>query len=246
MMVLSCCIISYGNDKQKRLSGVVISKEDSTAIKNAHVINLTQIRGTSTGDDGSFGINIMEGDSIMFQAVGFKNDTVYVTEDFFRQEDHIVMELRKRVYRLPGVDVFPYSTYSEFKQAFIHFDDDKIEDTLPPIDVDLPERLYLAPTSEGFGVAVPGPITMLYEQFSQSGRERRKYREVKAEADRQDEIARVVNPEVVRRLTSLEDEAEIYDFIDYCNLSYEFIVNAKEYQVYQAILNCYRQYKNLK
>jgi len=239
------CLFARENEEERLLTGIVVKEEDSTAIENVHVINLTQVLGTSTTQDGSFTINIMEGDSIMFQAVGYENDTIYVTEDFYREKDHVVVELLTRTYTLPGVDVFPYSTYSEFKQAFIHFDDDKIKDTVPSIDLDLPERLYIDPTSsEGLGITMPGPFTLIYEQFSQSGRERRKYREVKAEAERQEEISRVVNPEVVRGLTSLEDEEEIYDFLDYCNMSYEFIVNSKEYQVYQTILSCYRQYKN--
>ncbi len=227
----------------KRLSGVVIQKEDSAALENVHVINITRLRGTSTADDGRFAINMMVGDTIMFQAIGFKNDTIIVTEKFYRETDFVVVELRKKVYKLPGVDIFPYATYSEFRQAFIYFDDDKITDTVTRLDLDLPEQLYLAPTSEGAGVIMTGPVTLLYEQFSQRGREKRKYREVKQQAEKDGKMARLVNPTVVRSLTGLQDIKEINDFLDFCNLSYDFIVNSKEYQVYQALLDCYRQYK---
>ncbi len=229
----------------KRLPGVVIQKEDSAAIENVHVINLTRMRGTSSLDDGSFAINMMEGDTILFQAMGFKNDTIFVTEKFFRETDYVIIELRKRIYDLPGVDVFPYATFSEFRQAFICFDDDKITDTVPRIDLDLPEQLYLAPTSEGAGVTMTGPVTLLYEQFSQRGREKRKYREVKEQAKKDEKMSRLVNPTVVKRLTGLEDIQEINDFLDFCNLSYDFVVNSKEYQVYQTLLICYRQYKQI-
>ncbi len=235
-------IIGDVNNQTKRLQGKVIKQEDGTALANAHVINLTRVTGTSTLNDGSFKITVSKGDSIMFQSVGFKNDTLFIDEKLYREKDHVVIALEKKIYVLPGIDIFPYATYAEFKQAFIHFDDDKV-DTVPSIDLDLPEQLYLAPTSEGAGIRMTGPISFLYDQFSQRGREKRKYAEIKEEERKEKRISRLVNHTSVRMLTGLEDDEEIDEFLDYCNLSYEFIVNSKEYQVYQAIIICYENYK---
>ena len=224
----------------QRLGGRVINQKDSTAISNAHVINLSQGRGTTTQREGTFSISVMKGDTVFFQALGFHNDTLKITDELYRETDRILVKMIPKAYELTGVDVFPYATFSEFKHAFIHF-----KDTMPTYldDFELPDIGFLFPRNRGAGIAIEGPITMLYEQFSRSGRERREYRRIKEEERKFALVNERVNYSVVRGLTDLEDEQEIDRFLDYCNLSFEFITESREYQVYQAIVACYRRYQ---
>jgi hypothetical protein len=228
-------------DRPAPLRGFVIDDRDSTAIPNVHIINLNRVKGTTSGNDGSFGILVNPGDSILFQAVGFVSDTLKITPEILVSRDRIIITLMDKTYQLPTVDVYPWATFSDFKYAFLNF-----EDPDPPLNLNLPPVEFQAEPGEGVGIVIPGPITALYDHFSRRGREMAKYREVSEEAEMARRASRVVNPDIVKRLTGIESKQEYYIFLDFCNISNEYITSTQEYIVYQRILQCYKQYAELK
>ncbi|TVQ90867.1 MAG: hypothetical protein EA393_05070 [Bacteroidetes bacterium] len=223
------------------LGGFVFDERDSSAISNVHIINLNRVRGTTSDNTGAFTIWANEGDSIMFQAVGFLNDTLRITADIMEKREKIFIPLKEKIYQLPTVEVFPYATFQEFKYAFLNF-----EDPDPPFELDLPPLDFQPDPGESSGIIIPGPITALYDRFSRRGRELAKYRELTEEAEIARRASRIVNYDIIKRLTGIESEQEYYIFMDFCNMSYEYIVSTKEYIVYQRILQCYKQYAALK
>lgn len=220
---------------QKLLSGRVINSKDSSPLPDVHIVNIRSARGTISNANGSFVLLVESGDQLLFQSLGYHNDTLMI--DFNHFNDYEVIALREQVYELPVVDVFPYNNFTDFKYAFLNFKDKE-----PAYQLHLPELPNLAEPSNGFGVTIPGPITAIYDQFSKRGRELRKYQEVLIADNLQRRASRVVNVETVRRYTSLKDEAEIYRFLRYCNMSDEYIVSVSEYEVYQQLLACFQQY----
>jgi hypothetical protein len=228
-------------DRPVPLRGFVVDERDSTAIPNVHIINLNRVKGTTSGNDGSFGILVNPGDSILFRAVGFVSDTLKITPEILVSQDRIIITLMDKTYQLPTVDVYPWATFTDFKYAFLNF-----EDPDPPLNLNLPPVEFQAEPGEGVGIVIPGPITALYDHFSRRGREMAKYREVSDEAEMARRASRVVNPDIVKRLTGIESEQEYYIFLDFCNISNEYITSTQEYIVYQRILQCYKQYAELK
>ncbi|MBW6480450.1 MAG: carboxypeptidase-like regulatory domain-containing protein [Bacteroidales bacterium] len=228
-------------DRPLPLKGFVVDERDSTAIPNVHIINLNRVKGTTSGNDGSFGILVNPGDSILFQAVGFVSDTLKITTEMLVGKERVIVPLIDKTYQLPTVDVYPWATFTDFKYAFLNF-----EDPESPINLNLPPVEFQPEPGEGVGIVIPGPITALYDHFSRRGRELAKYREVSEETVLARRASRVVNPEIVKRLTGIESEQEYYIFLDFCNISDEYIVSTQEYQVYQRILQCYKQYAELK
>lgn len=241
VLILSPGSLAQTSESSIILKGLVIDKRDSTVIPNVHIINLNRIRGTTSGSDGSFSILVNKGDSILFQAVGFITDTLAVNTEILNSEKIVIVPLRDKTYQLPTVDVYPYATFAEFKHAFLNF-----EDPEPPLDLQLPPAEFQPDPGDAVGLVIPGPITALYERFSRRGREMAKFKEITDEAELARRASRVVNPEVIKRLTGIEDEQEYYIFLDFCNMSYEYIVNTKDYLVYQRIIRCYEQYAGLK
>jgi hypothetical protein len=223
-------------EQKKFLMGRVVSESSSVPVANAHIINLMSARGTHTSADGSFVILVAAEDRLLFQSIGFANDTLYISSEIFA-EGYVMVELAERIYELPQVDVFPYPTFTDFKFAFLNrqVPDDTYE-------LRLPELPNLTQPGEGFGVRIDGPITALYNQFSRRGRELREYQNVLVREDLRRRASRIVNVEIVRRYTSLEDEAEIHEFLRFCNMTDEYILSAGEVKVYEQLLACYRQY----
>ncbi len=220
------------------LEGFVMDQNDTTGIPNVHVINLTKARGTTTAADGSFSITAARGDSVMFQAIGYRNDTISVTERFLKDHLKLRIVLIERVYELPTVDVFPYATFAEFKHAFLNF-----KDPDPPIEFHLPEIYYMPEEpAVGTGIRAPGPISAFYDHFSRRSRELQKYKQVLANEEISRKASRVLSVEMVKSVTGLQNDREVYDFMEYCNLTDEFILSHKEYEVYAILFACYERY----
>ena len=240
-MGLSEKVVAQSDERLYPIRGYIIDQRDSTALTNAHIINLTRIRGATSDNTGAFSIWANEGDSIMFQAIGFHNDTIIITTDILINREKIIVEMKDKIYQLPTVEVFPYATFQEFKYAFLNF-----EDPDPPFELDLPPLDFQPDPGENPGIVIPGPITALYDRFSRRGRELARFRELTEEAEVARRASRIVNYDIIRRLTGIESEQEYYIFMDFCNMSNDYIVNTKEYVVYQRILQCYEQYAALK
>jgi hypothetical protein len=219
----------------------VIQQSDSTSIPNVHIINQRNGRGTTSAADGSFMMVVEPDDKILFTALGFHNHTLLIDSLMFENELPEVVAMDQRSYDLPVVEIYPYATFTDFKYAFLNFKDPE-----PEIELNLPKSFSIATPGEGFGVTIQGPITALYDEFSKRGKELRKYKEVLEKEDLHRKASRVVNVETVRRYTHLQDEAEIYRFLRFCNMSDEFIVASNEYEVYQQLMACYQQYCEMK
>jgi hypothetical protein len=220
-----------------RVRGLVMHAPDSTFLGRVHVINLDRERGTTSAEDGTFAISASAGERIMFQSVGFMNDTITVSPAILEHGHILVVGLYPRTYELSAVDVFPYATFAEFRHAFIHFKDPE-----PEFDLHLPELPYIPPADGSGGVVISGPITYLYDRFSKRGREWTRYQQVLEAESLAERAARIVNPDLVRRYTDLDDEEEILAFLEYCKLSDEFIVKNPRHAVYESLLACYREF----
>jgi hypothetical protein len=128
------------------------------------------------------------------------------------------------------------ATWAEFKKAFLDLD---IEDPLANLDLHLPSpkemRNFAYPQG---GIVMEGPISMLYNQFSKEARSKR----ILAGLVKKDEAAVRYNPVLITKLTGIKDEGEIKKFIDFCALRVQFILEASDYELYAAILECYESY----
>ncbi|MFW5707926.1 MAG: carboxypeptidase-like regulatory domain-containing protein [Bacteroidota bacterium] len=226
------------------LTGVVVNRADSAALAGVHVLNPLRGLGTSTHSDGRFSMRVYPGDEIRFTAIGFESFNLTITDSLASKDEELTIALNEKIYELPTVDVYPYATFSEFKYAFLNF-----KDPNPPLELNLPEvQPYQEPGSPGEMVRItaPGPISVLYNHFSRREKEKRKYQEVLAQEELARKAKKVINQSVVKNLTGIDTEAEYYAFLNYCNMSNEYIVNTPGYEVYRKLLECYRQYIALK
>ncbi len=226
------------------IQGVVLGLPDSTAVPGVHVLNPIRGVGTTTNVDGQFAMRVKAGDEIRFTAIGFESTTLTVTDSLVAKEERLIIVLTDKIYDLPTVEVRPYATFTEFKYAFLNF-----KDPDPPLDLNLPEvQAHYDPRDPGEMVSVtaPGPISVLYDHFSRREKEKRQYQEVLAQEELARKAKRVINPTVVKNLTGIDNEEEYYAFLRFCNMSNEYIVHTREYEVYERLRQCFAQYAMLK
>lgn len=225
--------------QQDYLKGKLLQQHDSVPIPNAHIINISQSRGTITHLDGVFTISAQTGDIILLQALGFFSDTIIVDQNMEKQPGENIFTLQRRVYELSEVKIYPYATFAEFKQAFINFDNSKLE---PEFKLVLPDVNYANIPETSGGVIIKGPITALYNTYSRRGKQIAKYNELLARESVECQISKKYNPTIVSGLTKIQDPEELRKFMEFCKLNETFILNAKEFELYSAIYECFKEY----
>ncbi|MDF1672459.1 MAG: carboxypeptidase-like regulatory domain-containing protein [Vicingaceae bacterium] len=109
------------------LSGTVVNGNNNTLLEGAH-ITTSKGYGTKTNPQGDFSLNIYPRDTIKVSYVGFKTLT-YVAPYQKPGQYLIKFKLYADSISLKEVEIFPYPTYKEFKQAFseLNKQDEKVE-----------------------------------------------------------------------------------------------------------------------
>jgi len=128
------------------------------------------------------------------------------------------------------------ATWEEFKKEFIEM---KVEDPIANLDLHLPSPKEMR--NEAYpqgGIVMQGPISFLYDKFSKEAMSKRIY----AELTKKDEAAVRYNKVVISKITGMHDEDEIRKFIDFCALRVQFILDASDYELYAAIMDCYQNF----
>ena len=126
-VVLSAVLLSANTSQAQekkqdviQFSGIVATQDTTAGILGAHVYVPKGGRGTTTNYYGYFSFPVLEGDSVVISAVGFKKQHVIIPElEGDNYTKMIVME--EDTTYLKGVDVLPYPTEEMFKEAVLAY-----------------------------------------------------------------------------------------------------------------------------
>lgn len=123
LFVLFSAVCLHSNAQEKplkivQLNGVVIG-EDSLEVPGAHVYIPLSKRGTTTNFYGFFTIPVLEGDSIIISAVGYKKLN-YIVPETKRETITRIYQLELDTAYLEEIEIYPFPpTAQAFKEAII-------------------------------------------------------------------------------------------------------------------------------
>src|SRR6185295_2281322 len=105
-IVVICLFIAQGvvgqkTDKLVQLSGLVLTSDSLTGIPHATVIIRHQARGTFTNYQGFFLLVAALGDTIKFTGVGFRTETVVISDTLSKSKYSIIQLLTQDTVYLP-------------------------------------------------------------------------------------------------------------------------------------------------
>jgi hypothetical protein len=109
---------AQGKDKVIQLSGLVVCNDSLYGVFGAHLYVPKTGRGTSTNGVGFFSMPVVEGDSLVITAIGYKQQTFKVPHGL-EDKVSLMIDLKQDTLLQPVIDVFPYYTEELFKQAFL-------------------------------------------------------------------------------------------------------------------------------
>jgi hypothetical protein len=167
---------------------------------------------------------------------------------------HVLM--RVDTTQISGVTIYPWPADAKaLKEAVLAMEDQTPK--IPDLKLNDP-KFYNIPLpggqpkvsipgmpDPGLTVTLPGPITALYDAFSKEGKSRRMFESLTNQDNKKVVAARRYNADVVQRVTHFKTDKEIQDFMLFCNLSVDFIVSSKEYDLYKAIHECLLAYNEV-
>ncbi|WP_215225427.1 carboxypeptidase-like regulatory domain-containing protein [Echinicola shivajiensis] len=114
---------SYAQDSKDRkvlqLSGIILNADSTTAISGVNVYVPNKGRGTSSNNFGYFSMPVATGDSVVFSFVGLKNQTFKVPDTVEEDKISLILTMVQDEIALGEVEVMPYPTEEEFKQAVL-------------------------------------------------------------------------------------------------------------------------------
>ena len=123
LLFLFCFYAQAQNENQRtviQFTGVVFGHDSSFVVPEAHVYIPKSGRGTTSNPYGFFSLPVLEGDSVIFSAVGYKR-SYYIIPKYTKNSGSLKMlvTLEDDIRFLKEVEIRPYPTEAMFKEALI-------------------------------------------------------------------------------------------------------------------------------
>ncbi len=114
---------AHAQDTQEKkvvqLSGIILNADSTSAVSGVNVYVPRKGRGTSSNQFGYFSLPVAEGDSVVFSFVGLKNQAFKVPAKVAKDKLSLILTMAQDEIALGEVEVMPYPTEEEFKQAVL-------------------------------------------------------------------------------------------------------------------------------
>lgn len=227
------------------VSGTVIDVSTDLPIDRVNIVNLNQVIGTSTDDEGVFEIKASVNDTLHFSYLGYKSIKVRVTNDWLKfgntkigmtelalaLEEVVVNQLKLTGYL--AVDIKQVPIKSNYRYSISG----------------LSNKGYEAGSRRPNAVnkvlgAIFNPVDFLHNMFGKKPNELRKLKKMKQDDEIRNNLASRFDREMLLVLLQV-DKYDLDEIINQCNYSKDFIETANDLQVLDAISECYEEYKVL-
>lgn len=234
---------SFGQD-EVIVKGVVMNDANDALLENVNIVNLNQVIGTTTNEQGEFAIRAKVNDTLYFSYLGFKSLRVRVTGDWMKFGD-IKVKMTELGIALEEVVVRPVQLtgYVEIDAKLIPVYDNY--------------RYRIAGLNSGYegGSNQPGsvskvlssifnPADFLYNVFGKQPKQMRKLKQMKEDDEIRNLLQSKFDRETLMAVLQLE-RVDIDEILNKCSYSKDFILSANDLQILDAISNCYEEYKIL-
>ena len=226
------------------LKAIVVSDNISKPLQNANIIDLDNLNGISSDENGKFSIEVLIGDRLLISYLGYESIQLIVTQDMI---DIVNSKIIMRVKPFEIAEV----TVSSYKLVGVLETDSKFIPTHTAYDVDtrgIPNQHVKLKRYDASRVinnplnAVFHPVDFLYSMFGSRPKQMRKLRKMKEQDAIQDLLESRYDREVIMVLLEVDKDA-LDDILNNCQYSDYFIQNANDLQFLDAVLDCYENYK---
>jgi hypothetical protein len=152
------------------MNGKVVEHHTGNGLFHVHIINLSRNRATLSDRFGYFNIEAKLDDTVYFSHVGFKKRLVKITETETDSGAIFTVRMVQDTVMLRKFVLLSATREVQFKHDFITRK--VVPDTLnPAFEAFMKENYFSAPSG---GIVLPGPFTLIYDNFNRSARLQRR------------------------------------------------------------------------
>ncbi|MCF4102774.1 carboxypeptidase-like regulatory domain-containing protein [Gillisia sp. M10.2A] len=245
--LLSLFLITFGTLAQETdiVTGKVLNASNDKPLENVHIVNLNQVKGTTSSEEGDFELAATVNDTLYFSYLGFRTIRVRVTNDWLKYgvvkvkmtELGIALEeVLVKPIQLTGyleIDVKNIPIYENYRYS------------ISGLNSAYEGGSYSPNAATKVLGAIFNPADALYNIFGKKPAQMRKLRKMKED----DEIRTLLQSKFDRQTLAAVlqiNEVDIDEILARCNYSKDFIRTANDLQILDAISGCYEEYKVLK
>lgn len=226
------------------VKGVIINGSDDSPLEGVNIVNINQVKGSTTNAKGEFEVAAKANDTLHFSFLGFKSIKVRVTNDWLKYgsstialtelalalEEVVVNQFRLTGYLEVDIKQVPINTNYQYSISGL-------------------QNGYEAGSYRNSGVnkvlgAIFNPADFLYNIFGKKPQEMKKLKQMKQDDEIRNLLASRFDREMLTVLLQV-DRVDLDEIVRQCNYSKDFINSANDLQILDAISGCYEEYKVL-
>ncbi len=244
-ITLSISTLTFSQQQIEFVKGNVQSETSKLILQNVHVLNLTKVKGTITSNKGEFEIQAKVNDTLYFSYIGYKPLKIVVTNDLIRFDNNTI-EMTELAFALEEIIIKPYQLTGYLE---IDVKNAPVNTSTRYRIIGLPNLGYEAGRRSRSGLskvigAIFNPADFLNNLFRKKSVKMDKLRLVREDEEIKSLLSTKFDREVLIQLLGV-NKVDIDEILRNCNFSDNFIKEANDLQIMEAINECYDEYKLL-
>lgn len=217
--------------QEKNINGIVFSELSYQPEGKANIVNLNSLKVAATTNDGSFTILANVNDTLHISSEGFRSLKIKVTNDWYKEE-------KRNIYLKDLSTVLDEIVINTLKLTGILSVDTKLIALADyPYYRDFGATGFTTSYNSGLN-----PINGIYNAMKRNSRETKKINQIRNEVALIELMKKKFDREMVSTLLNVSKE-DIVKVLQRCNHSERFIYTANDYQIFNAVNECYENYK---
>jgi hypothetical protein len=216
---------AFAQTERIKINGKVFDPENPSAYYSLMIVNKTTQHGILGEPDGTFTVYANKNDTIVIGCIGYQTLKISFADSVLKEEYHIKIPLQKLSINLNQVEVFAPRDLDKILSDIEQLGYSKKDYVISGID------------------AVRSPITFLYQQYSRRERSIRRVAELQNEDKKRELLKELFQKYVDYNIINLNNE-QFDAFVDFCNVSDEFLKNTSQYDFIMYIKYKFNQFIN--
>lgn len=222
--------------EKKEVKGTIMNDKSFLPVDDVNIINLTKVKATVSKRDGTFIIEATLNDSIHFSSPGYTPIKLKVTNDWLSNEN-LKVYLNEQSIELDEIFIkkFNLTGYLQVDTKLIELNDKMQFD------------FYKRNQTPYYGTAMGNffsPVDLVYNLFKGKDKKLKKIEAIKEDQNMIALMQTRYDREIVCGLLDITRE-DIVKSLQNCSYSDKFIYTATDFQIYQALNDCFNNSKVL-
>jgi hypothetical protein len=232
-------------NKLEIIDGKVLDDSTKQVIPYVNIFNESKRQGYYADVDGLFTIEAEIGDTLILSAIGYLSQVYFLTDSSTWK--NLILTLEPRTYEIGEAKIKSMPSYSKLKQDVINLElpHTKLDSLTNKLSIESKQVVKKAVRDkmvEDVFNREKGTLFLLSKPIlSAQQKEKKKLNKVANKAEQQQIVDKKYNRDIVKNLTNLGED-QLTEFMVFCNFSFDFLLNATNYEIAFSVCEKYKEY----